>query len=868
VDDAVVDGLTRNQRRLSAAVRLSSIDDLIEGVRQGTLLIAVAVAEGVRVIHYQQSVAVGSDNGTGAEVIRQTERELIPGPSVFFPLVLSTPGFPTKVVSSLDTMRFQAECEYDAEYSGLLSPVDEETGLVLVGDDGLALPPEEVVVDLTPDDNNPTFSVTIEREFLRSARSFVLANQGGAAGGSAAVYAIDTRPRRFLSRAEDYADFAAGRFDLGDYPETAGAWTSIDLMPVAYGGCEPEASIEDTTQPQPCDTVGYDVLALLQDPIGAGHGRLVFMTVDRAGGEPTFVSVRLPEGTRPTTMVVRDDSVLIDDSAGRFVYQVPFTLTSSVPTVTNLRTIDVDGPTGRLIDGGELGVFAVRLDVPRLVHLERRRSGAFARGEIRLSTPFSYDPDPDNPLRLGQIDLRESPVLSGELGRSAQLEQSVDGQIFDALQPADFFGERTAPVLMLAHADAVLSFVVGSPPRLAELRSNQINVLRRLEDDQEPVEVLGCEPPMFEGATEDEPPFDDPDGPIPACFPSTGTLPLACNDRQVSFLPSPTTEVYRFTYRGPVLTSDTGTAAVDVEFVQTTTVASIRIPELTTFADPPELGAVQLGDLVLLQISRSDEDTTFIAEGTVTATETDDSGAVVVDVQSLVEPALDDDQQLIDETRTLDVLDCDAPPCLFDIRRFEVYPEQEEGVLTRRQAGRIEEVLQRGLPVSVGTDGLLRYSFRGESLSGEALPVSFDVEVTTNGVLAAQDEGRICGLPDECPEDFECVTDVALDDNGDPDPIARSCFNRCRPTSCPVGATCADRRLTRTGVEFRVQGAATVLTQLVGAVSGLVSGTALALPEDAVYAPLLRAWLISVPGTRTLAEVAPINEQIAVGTTR
>ncbi|MEO1334355.1 MAG: hypothetical protein AAFV29_01870, partial [Myxococcota bacterium] len=870
VDGAIIDGLTRNQRQLSNAVRIDSTDDLLSGVRQGTLLIADAEAEGVRVIHYQQSAEISSDNGTATERLILTERELVPGPTVFFPLVLSTPGFPTVVTSGLDTMRFSAECVYPAEYQGLLNPVDEETGLVLLGDDGLPLPPEEVTVDLTPDDDSATFTVNLERDYIRGARSYVLANEGGPAGASAAVYAIDSRPRPFRSRSDDYAGFAAGKFDLGDFDETAGAWTSVDLQAVAYGGCEPESSIEDTTLPQPCDAAGYDVLALLQDSIGIGFGRLVFMTVDRAGGAPSFVSVRLPQGSRPTNIAVRENNLLINDSARRFVYQVPFTVTSSIPTVGDIREIDVDGPTSRVVDGGILGVFAVRLDVSRLVHLEERGSGNFARGGVRLSTPFAYDPDPDNPLRLGQIDLRESPVLSGELGESEELQQSVDGVVFEALQDEDFFGRRAAPILMVAHADAVLSYVIGSPPRLAELRSNQINVLRRLEDDQEPVEILGCEPPMFEGDSEDDPPTDDPDGPIPACFPA-GTLPLACNDRQVSFIPSPSTEVYRFTYRGPVLRSDTGTAAVDVTVVDTATSATVRIPELTISANPPDLGAVALGDLVLLQISREDGTDTstasFVIEGTVTATDSEDSGAVEIEVLTLVEPELQG-EEIVDEVRSFDVLDCDAPPCLFDVQRLEVYPENEEGVLTRRIAGRIAEVLQRTLPVSSGEGGLIRYSFQGEQLSGGPLPVTFDVEVTTDGALAPQDEGRICGLPDECPEDFECVTDLAFDDEGNPDPIVRSCFNRCRPSACPVGATCVDRRFERTGVEFRVQGAATVLTQLIGPISGGVTGTALALPDDAVYAPLLRAWLISVPGTRTLAEVAPITSQIAVGTTR
>ena len=96
---------------LSGVARVDSYQDVLSGRRLGMLMVADAEAEGVRVTQYEQFVTTSS---LSAEVELSLDSEIVPGPVVFFPLVLSTPGFPTKVTAGKDEVIVTADCPYSA----------------------------------------------------------------------------------------------------------------------------------------------------------------------------------------------------------------------------------------------------------------------------------------------------------------------------------------------------------------------------------------------------------------------------------------------------------------------------------------------------------------------------------------------------------------------------------------------------------------------------------------------------------------------------------------------------------------------------------------------------------------------------------
>ena len=845
VPTEVFERLTEEQLVLTQAVREDSIGELHSGVRQGTLLVADSEAEGVRVQHYQQIVSITSTLGVAAERLSTNDSVIVPGPTVFFPLVLSARGFPTQVVVSKDQMVMRTPCTYPANYTGTV---------VLTDSAGNALPAQTVTADLTDDDAS-TISYEYARTSTRASRGFVLALAGGDAGESAAIYVLDTRQRPFLARSDEFLGFAIDRIDLGANEHTAGPWTTTDLQVVDYvpsADCAQPIEVTDPLAPNACDEQGHDILVLVQDPIGNAYGRLVFVIVPRDGSAPTFVPVRLNEPAHPGNVALFGDRLVVSnaDPTRSELFDVRFAVTGTTVEVLGVNRIDVGGPTSRVVDGGPLGVFAIRIDQPRMVHLVED-DGVLVPNQQPLSSPFQYPADENNRDRNGQIELRDSPVLTAELGQLRQLNQAFLGVVLDALdQPNDFVGDR-APVLMVAHADGELNFVAGQPPRLVTLQGNAVAALRRLEpekNDAPELEIVGCDTPNF---GEDEMGLVlDPDGPIPACFP-TSAEPLVCSDEDVRLRSTGTSAVYWFVFRGAVYTDESGTATV---------IEDGRRVVIAIDADGGD-APIREGDSVLLQAQiRPDtdagcelRDAPVIRNGVVTEVRrvqesngTQTATAVVFDFDALTDADLES-----------------LPLCELDLEWFEVYPSSAEGVLTVRSGARIEEVLQR-VPTSTAGDSF-SITFEGRTLADDPLDIEFSVQgspsLLPGGVFfQPQDRGRICLAQSDCLDDFVCVTaDEA------PDELARSCFNRCEPSEDTPDAV--SRRIARVGVELSVTGSPLASVQLSATLSG-VTTSPLALPADAVFAPMRRSWLISVPGTRALAEVLPQSEGIALGVIR
>ena len=864
--------LSPNERALTGAMNIDAYnEDADSGTRQGMLLVADAEAEGVRVQLYQQNVQTAGVNGVPTEELLSNQVEIVPGPAVFFPLVLSAPGFPTKVAAAKDMVRMERTCSYASPVTGTITDRDED-GNAILDDDGNAIPvavtatltnavPEDAVI---LDDQNRAvgFTMQLRRTVPRAARSFVLSAQGGEGGTTAAVYAIDTRPRELFARADAFFGFAIERIDLGRFRHTAGPWITSDIQTVAYQGCEPELMI-DQRLASGCDNQGTDIIALLQDPIADDDARLVFIRLRRdrgtdpnepgnlePPGDDDFVSIRLPGPAHPQSMVVLEDRIIISNAGGPEIFDVPYTVTgTTVPTINvgEVRRLDAGGPTSQVIDGAELGLFAARIDLPRLA-VFTRDGDRIVRSTDRLASPFSYEPDPGNAANLGVLDLRDSPFASARLGTMVQLNQAFGREgTLEALRPEDYFGSSRAPVLLVVQADSNVNFIVGSPPRIAVLRDDRVFGVRRLNDfegDENPearFELIGCEGLPLTDESE------DPDGPIPACFP-TNPVNLPCDDR-VQLRQTLGTTTYRATFRGAVFQTTLGAVSMtmgdDDELLTTT------ISELDTNVVDTATSAIQIGDSALIQLSQiSDiedvcvDQPDIVIEGTV---DTFDTESVTVAVTGT-------------STGTSD-------GCELDVQRFEVYPTGEEGVLARYQGVQIAEVLQR---VPIGTPWM---TFEGESLAGEPLDVEFSVEEFSDEddpfISTEGDEGRICVDEFDCLDGFNCEADLPADDLGvEP----RTCFNRCRRSSscdpstdetCPI-----DRRVARAGIEVTISGSPLVTARLAGNVTGGVNTTPFALPADVVFAPMRSGWLISTPGTRALVELVPTSAGIALGAVR
>ncbi len=849
-------------------VTRASFQEAFRGVRQGTLLVADAEAEGVRVQQFEQAVDVAAVTSTATE-LPTTRFSIVPGPTVFFPLVLSTPGFPSRVAVSKDTYRIAQACSVpETIVVGTSTVPGVETSTVVLYENADGVADVETVV--------------IEREAVGGTRSFVLSNLGGANGGSASISIIDTLPRPFPARAQDYVGFDLGSLDLGAHPATAGAYTSIDLEAVGFVGCDDvtilAAGDVDLSGAQVLCEVeegtlvseqGVDLIALLQDPILGTDARLVFIAIPRDGSDPTFETVSLPAPAHPTGMALFDDRVVISNSAGNDIFEVPYAVRpvvgpASTATITAgqlldlgaVRRIDVGGPTSGVVNGEQLGGFAVRLDVPRLVHLVDQ-GGRLTRGTERLVSPFEVEADPGNPERLGQLDFPDSPIVAATLGRLALLQQLVgDEGTLSAIGTEDFFGDNRAPVVMVTSADATVLFVVGSPPRLAILRDDRIQSIQRLETDQPDgftrLQIVGCdarnlgvlesEDDLAEGQETEvilsgETVITDPDGPVPACVANASTI-VACND-EVTLGVTTRTGVYRATHRGAVFTTETGTITVDL----TGESHPVRVP--VTDIDTTD-AEIRVGDRVLYATTSTTPGCNF--EGTV----------VDFDDERL-EFEFDDDGPTL--------AGCDDQT----IQWLEVYPAGDDAVFALYAGSRLAEVLQRkqvtrmgGTATATVTDFVVR--FEGEARSGEPLPFEFTLRgaaPTVEEGFETRVDGRVCSLlGNQCPGDLECFAEAPQEEFSDE---IRTCLNRCQ---CPAGVTCEteDPRLVRPGVEIFFNAAPVIGTQLADSFGG--SSTPLALPEDVTFAPMLGSWLISVPGTRALAQVQPLNDLIGQAVTR
>ena len=601
--------------------------------------------------------------------------------------------------------------------------------------------------------------------------------------------------------------------------------------------------------PVPCDTAGTDVLALLQDPIGDDDARLVFISIARDSADRTFVPVRLPAPAHPGGMVVFDDRVVISNSASSDIFEVPYTVVGSTVVPGNVRRIDVGGPTTAIYDGGPMGVFASRLDLPRLVHLVDR-GGRLVRGNEPLTSLFTYDADPGNPERLGQLDMLPSPIVAARLGRIDELElQLAEDGILSAIDTADFFGEDKAPVLLVTFADASVNFVVGSPPRLGLLRDDRLRVIRRLELDEEadnvqPTEILGCQPSNYGFEDDEETLISDPDGPVAACTPSTAVAQQC--EAPVRLRATGISALYRATYRGSVFVEESG-------ILQTQGVAGE--PFTLTGIDPSDF-PIRTGDAVFFQAValEASDCSRLVVEGSVTGT-------------------------TADSVSFLPSFGAEAATACGELEAswFEVYPSGPEAVFTRSIGARPAEVLQR-VPVSfistsvhtATTSSAFFVEFSGPSLAGDELPFEFQLQGATvfedpmTNELDQATEGRLCFADSDCTLGLECLPGFFTTENDEAN-VLRRCSDRC---TCPEGATCDERRLVRSGVELTVGGSPIVGLQLSTNVTGSAAGNQLGLPEDVVFAPMLRSWLISVPGSRALAQVFPTSGTILLSVAR
>ena len=908
ISQAQFDALTVDEKRLTEAITIDAFGGTMEGTRDASLLVADSEAEGVRVQQFRQDVIVESSTVGPIDNLVTDQNVIVPGPTVFFPLVLSSPGFPTRVAFSKEEIQLNRLCAYLKDFSGTVDAIDEDGNDVLNPDGSTAsstitgsFSDETGDPRVTVDDNfvlndGTVVSVVIAdvtRLVPRAARGFVLSSLGGAlrservrtstAAAGPVLYVIDTRPRPFDARSSAFEGFAIQELDLGAVEHTAGPWTTVDMQVVDYIGCEPPAVVDPTeAAAAACDNQGADIVAVLQSPIGDSYGRLVFITIPRDGSDVVYTPVRLPNGS-PENMIVLDDRIMISNSASDSIFEVLMTVRDTDPASAVrpgvVSQIDVDGPTNLVIDGDTIGVFASRLDVSRLVHL-RREGNRFVRSTERLVSPFEYEPDPDNAARLGVLDLRDSRVVAAKLGRVEQLLGQTD-----AITEEDLNGDLRAPVVLLAHADGQVRFVLGSPPRVAIWVENVLFQAQRLQVEQPPddlddpevneelvMRVVGCDSPQLDISTsedEEQVLVPDPDGPVPACYPGTPEL-LDCND-EVQLRLSVEANVFRAAYRGALVSTGDPTTPQDLPLDSSP--SEITVTDIQ--GDPATL---QFDDTVFLQAQYVNDDEEASTECSLVDTNVIFNGRVIDaeatdDTTMRVRFAVDDVERDVElepgNTTQLDNCGLDF------LTRFEVYPSGDEVVYTRLTGSRIIEVLQRVPAVleTVSTSTFTKFSavFAGESIAGEPLDLQFKVEGAllgedeSNGVMGGievVDEGRICSTSDDCGPGFECQADepdqAVLDaeeeigaSNG------RSCLARCRRTLEfeEFEDQFVDRAVRRPGVQVVVRSAIEAGGVLQGGAGTTLNGETLPLPADVVFSPMRRSWLISIPASRALAEI-------------
>lgn len=548
-----------------------------------------------------------------------------------------------------------------------------------------------------------------------------------------------------------------------------------------------------------------DTVLVAFDALDRGYGLVKAYRFNVSGNsvsadaaEPESVQVR----TAPRDLLVRDGLAVSSSALTNFASLI--TLNTAAPFLGAVTDLVTDGPTSAIIDGAGVGVLLARLDQPSVVLFESI-GGTLARSTRRIVTSFTTEADRTSSAALGRIDVLRSNVAAGAHGRLHKFDVNESDEIeYDILAPYIEEEDKLADVIALAHLNGELSFYFGKETQQALILPSGID------------SVVAHEGRIY----------------LPEC--STSSLAFACSieDRTDPGCPdeliiggSDVGQIVRATYRGPMAYATTGAIGFVEEAADTTRLRLNDTTVKTPFADR----FVRLEDRVLfsLELPQSCGSAEFVdtvLDAPITAIDSDletYGPNVIVDVRS---------------SSVAFAADC---PNEWRIFSYEVYPGTDQVIVVREgpeSALQIDEVLDR---VDV-----VRTASTSSAAATASAPIDRIIRATMTvlGDFSCTDtvqDKPLCNTDADCDVAVACVGPTV-------------CFGGCDTPACaPAASGCATQHPVRkcSSIEVSVTGAADYTIDFSASLSFEIGA-----PEDAIFSPQRRSFLISFPGAREIAE--------------
>lgn len=558
----------------------------------------------------------------------------VPSEAIYIPLVISAPGFPEEISPAVWTAAGVTRASL------------------------YALAPAGVVSELDPATGN-------------SRDRFGL------------LHVLDIRENAFLARASE-----AGN-------------TPIGLLPLDEILAEPAIPIDVEVVASLADR---DLVLVAFDPINGGPGQVALLSVQVGSNSVTLLSsTTATVADLPRALLHAGNGQVLVSSAGTSTV-TELTLDLTAGTILGSRALPAGGPTQGLVAIPGYGALALRIDRSSAAVLTST-SGRFERSQAVFASPYTPRAEQlgtppaerSGELSVGRIDLRSSPVITGAYGRAANLRPAADRPtpVRTADLSPDADGVARADVVLLAHLDGRVTFLVGNPPRIANLTEQTIAGLidlGKVTGTTLTSTIVECAAPVGQlGAVTD----------------------FQCAD-SVFVVNQGASRRFRAQYRGALYVGRAGLLTPTSSTGATWTLSDSGVEDYTTLK-------IQVGDLVDLEHHGAD----CTVEGSDARDYLDRAVITAVSTEGL-------------ELSTAGGFRGLRDPCGDVVVRYEVFPAGDEAVLTEALGGRVGAVLAR-TPV-IDNGGRREAQFQ------------HDLAFTLVGTMTCDEAstGRLCGDSSDC----------------------------------------------------------------------------------------------------------------------
>ncbi len=582
---------------------------------------------------------------------------------------------------------------------------------------------------------------------------------------------------------------------------------SIDLEGVV---AEPAIPVDVETLPS---RAGLDVVVVALDVLGADHGLVAVLHLRNDADPPSVVQVetrRVPAAPRELGLRAEAPAGLwLSSATSTVVAFVPVTTASAAEVLGAPVEVEVGGPTLRVVDAGPTGALALRLDRASAVWIDTS-SGQPRRGTMPLTTPFTPAEELGTPDARGRLDLRPSPAVAGAHARLASLpsvplpDPGGDGNQppVDQIRAEDKNGsDGLADVVALVHADALLSFVVGSPPRLALSRGAGLTGLRAVRSAS--VSVDGCARITAGGASCEA--FERNAATDPGCAADAFSVPPTADGR------------IEAVYRAPLVDAAGGSWSVRV-------VGGRAMVELS------QAGRAGRGTFAARQVRIGDRADFTVRARDITACAAPDGDLVVTATVTWVGETVLELEAEVAALAPLDRCETTLPLSWLVVR-----PAGAELVVRSVGVGATQPILEVYERVPVVD--------RGDQVATLTAPIRATLRASGRFACEPVESGAFCSTDADCGGGG-CVASSQ-----------EACLGRCAdPCSDPESTSCPALRppgLRCDGVVFEVEGAIVSAVVPAGVPNQAVTSAA---PDDVAFEPTRGSFFVSYPGARAVGE--------------